>query len=75
MQALNATSNALQDAFGKAYVDKYFPASSKAEIQKMVDNIKAAFAKRVEAIEWMAPSTKQQALKKVQMHRCRRRLS
>ena len=45
--ALNATSNALQDAVGKAYVDKYFPASSKAEIQKMVDNIKAAFARRV----------------------------
>ena len=31
--ALNATSNALQDAVGKAYVDKYFPASAKAEIQ------------------------------------------
>ena len=28
--ALNATSNALQDAVGKAYVDKYFPASAKA---------------------------------------------
>jgi len=64
--ALNATSNALQDAVGKAYVDKYFPASSKAEIQKMVDNIKAAFAKRVQAIDWMAPSTKEEALKKVQ---------
>ena len=38
------TSDALQDAVGKAYVDKYFPASSKAEIQGMVDNIKAAFA-------------------------------
>jgi len=63
--ALNATSNSLQDAVGKAYVDKYFPASSKAEIQKMVDNIKAAFAKRVQAIGWMAPSTKEEALKKV----------
>ena len=63
--ALNATSNSLQDAVGKAYVDKYFPASSKAEIQKMVDNIKSAFAKRVQAIDWMAPSTKQEALKKV----------
>lgn len=64
--ALNAASAALQDAVGKAYVDKYFPASSKAEIQKMVDNIKAAFAKRVKAIGWMAPSTKEEALKKVQ---------
>ncbi len=64
--ALNATSNALQDAVGRAYVDKYFPASAKAEIQKMVDNIKAAFAKRVQAISWMAPSTKEEALKKVE---------
>jgi predicted metalloendopeptidase len=64
--ALNATSNALQDAVGKAYVDKYFPASSKAEIQKMVDNLKAAFSRRVKAIGWMSPSTKEEALKKVQ---------
>ncbi|MFL6772654.1 MAG: M13 family metallopeptidase [Sphingomicrobium sp.] len=64
--ALNATSNALQDAVGKAYVDKYFPASSKQQIQGMVDNIKAAFARRVQAIGWMAPSTKQEALKKVE---------
>src|SRR5439155_26427631 len=64
--ALDATSNALQDAVGKAYVDKYFPASAKAEIQTMVDNIKAAFAKRVQAITWMDPSTKAEALKKVQ---------
>jgi putative endopeptidase len=64
--ALNATSNALQDAVGKAYVDKYFPASAKAQIQGMVDNLKAAFARRVQAIGWMSPSTKQEALKKVQ---------
>ncbi len=64
--ALNATSNALQDAVGKAYVDRYFPAAAKTEIQGMVDNLKAAFAKRVQAIEWMAPSTKQEALKKVE---------
>ncbi|HVU29426.1 MAG TPA: M13 family metallopeptidase, partial [Sphingomicrobium sp.] len=64
--ALNATSKALQDAVGKAYVDKYFPASSKAEIQKMVDNLKAAFARRVQAISWMSPETKKEALKKVQ---------
>ena len=31
----------------------------------MVDNIKDAFARRVQAIDWMAESTKQEALKKV----------
>jgi predicted metalloendopeptidase len=64
--ALNATSNAVQDAVGKAYVEKYFPASAKAEIEQMVSNLKAAFARRVQAIGWMSPSTKAEALKKVQ---------
>jgi predicted metalloendopeptidase len=65
ISAINSTSNNLQDAVGKAYVDKYFPASAKAEIQAMVDNIKAAFARRVQSLDWMADSTKQEALKKV----------
>jgi predicted metalloendopeptidase len=65
-RAMNAVSGALQDAVGKAYVDKYFPASAKARIQGMVDEIKAAFARRVQAIDWLAPSTKQEALKKVE---------
>jgi predicted metalloendopeptidase len=63
--ALNAVSSSLQDAVGKAYAEKYFPASAKAEVQAMVDNIKSAFARRVQAIDWMAPSTKEEALKKV----------
>ena len=65
-QALNATSGALQDAVGKAYVDKYFPAANKAAIQGMADNIKAAFAKRVRGSTTLAPETKAEALKKVE---------
>jgi putative endopeptidase len=64
-QAINAVSGALQDAVGRAYVERYFPASAKTEVQAMVENIKSAFARRVEAIEWMAPSTKEEALRKV----------
>ena len=62
--ATNAVSAALQDAVGKAYVDKYFPASAKADVSRMSDAIKAAFAKRIEKLDWMAPSTKEEALKK-----------
>ena len=65
-RAMNAVSSALQDAVGKAYVDKYFPASAKATIQAMVADIKAAFARRVQAIDWLAPSTRQEALTKVE---------
>lgn len=63
--ALNAVSSALPDAVGQVYVQRYFPASARTEVQAMVENIKAAFARRVEAIDWMAPSTKEEALRKV----------
>jgi predicted metalloendopeptidase len=64
-RALAALNTDLGDAVGKAYADKYFPSSAKAEVQSMVDNIKGAFAKRVENLDWMAPATKAEALKKV----------
>ena len=62
MTAVNAW---MGDALGKRYVEKYFPKAAKAEVQAMVDKIKAAFAKRVEALDWMAPETKKEALAKV----------
>jgi len=65
-RALAALNDAMGDAVGKLYTEKYFPASAKAEVQTMVGAIKAAFAQRVSAIGWMAPATKQEALAKVQ---------
>jgi endothelin-converting enzyme/putative endopeptidase len=56
----------LGQAVGKLYVDKFFPASSKTAIVQMVDNIKGAFARRVEGIRTLAPATKAEALKKVE---------
>ncbi|APZ97958.1 peptidase M13 [Sphingopyxis sp. QXT-31] len=65
-RALDALDIYLGDAVGKAYANKYFPAAAKAEVSDMVEGIKAAFAKRVETIEWMAPETKKEAIKKVE---------
>ena len=62
--ALNATSRALEDLVGKAYVAQYFPAANKSAIQGMAEAIKAAFAKRVDASTTLAPSTKAEAVKK-----------
>jgi putative endopeptidase len=64
-RALSSLDNWLGDAVGKRYVDKYFPASSKADIDRMVTNIKAALEKRIDALAWMAPATKAEAKKKV----------
>ena len=64
-RALAATSGSLGDAVGKHYADKYFPASSKTDIQTMVTGIKAALEKRIEGLTWMAGSTKDEAKRKV----------
>lgn len=64
-RAIRSVNAWLGDALGHLYVDKYFPASSKAEIQSMVTNIKTAFAARIQSIKWMAPSTKKEAIEKV----------
>src|SRR3546814_3986907 len=65
-RALAALDTYLGDAVGRADAEKYFPASAKAEVSDMVGGIKAAFAKRVNTIDWMAPETKKEALKKVE---------
>jgi putative endopeptidase len=65
-RALAAINDDLGNAFGKAYVDKYFPASSKAQIEDMVVHIKDAFAKRIQALDWMDAATKKEALAKLQ---------
>jgi len=65
-RALAAVNAGVGDALGKLYTDKYFPASAKAAIQEMVTNIKAAFARRIDAIDWMDDATKQEAKHKVE---------
>jgi putative endopeptidase len=64
-RALSSLDAWLGDAVGKRYADKYFPASSKTDIDGMVKNIKAALEKRIDTLDWMAPATKAEAKKKV----------
>jgi len=64
-RAITALNGALGDVLGKLYVEAAFSASDKARIAGMADQIKAAFARRITALDWMAPSTKQEAITKV----------
>lgn len=63
--AIDATSTDLGDAVGQIYVKKYFPASSKAEVETMVKNIVNAFDQRIDTLAWMAPETKAKAHEKI----------
>ncbi|WP_413624308.1 M13 family metallopeptidase [Luteibacter sp. Lutesp34] len=55
----------LGDAVGQIYVKKYFPASSRTEVQDMVKNILKAFDERVDTLDWMSAATKQKAKAKI----------
>jgi putative endopeptidase len=52
-------------AVGKLYAERYFPASTKAAIQSLVTDVKAAFRGRLQKLDWMGPATRQEALKKL----------
>ena len=60
-RALGATNAAMDEAVGKVYVAKYFPAENKARVQQMVANIIEAFVRRIDKLDWMAPATRAQA--------------
>jgi predicted metalloendopeptidase len=64
-RAVSATNQALGEAVGRLYVARYFPPAEKARAEEMVKNELAAFARRIDALEWMAPQTKARAKAKL----------
>jgi predicted metalloendopeptidase len=64
-RAVSVTDASLGEVVGKLYVERYFPASEKARAEEMVRNEIAAFARRIDALEWMSPQTKQKAKAKL----------
>ena len=55
----------MAQAIGMIFVDKAFSASSKARMQEMVSNIKAALGDRLRSLEWMGAATRERALEKL----------
>ena len=55
----------LGELLGKTYVDRYFPASSKTQMEQLVDNLKKAAAVRIKGNSWMSEATKAAALTKL----------
>lgn len=64
-RAVEATNNALGDAVGQLYVERWFPPASQARIEGMVQNLIQAFAQRIDRLEWMSPATKARAKAKL----------
>ncbi len=60
-----ATDAALGEAVGKTYVARHFPPEARRELTEMVDRVVAAFDRRIQALDWMAPATRAQARAKL----------
>lgn len=60
-----AADNALSEAIGQMYVQKYFPAEAKQRMLKLVNNLKDALGDRIKNLEWMSDTTKKKALEKL----------
>ncbi|MES2761115.1 MAG: M13 family metallopeptidase [Bacteroidota bacterium] len=56
-----STDDALGEALGKLYVEKYFDGNSKKRVNEMVDNLIAAYRVRINSRDWMSAETKAQA--------------
>jgi putative endopeptidase len=64
-RAVSAVDDALGEQVGQVYVARYFPPESKAKVQQLVANLRAALSERIDALEWMTPETKSRAHEKL----------
>jgi len=58
-------NGSLGEAFGKLYVDKYFPAEAKAQMVELIDYLKKSFAVHINGLAWMSSTTKVKAMEKL----------
>ncbi len=64
-RCVDFTDNQLGEALGQKFVERTFGAQGKERTLKMVNEIEKALGKDIEAVTWMAPETKKQALIKL----------
>ena len=57
--------NNLGELLGQLYVEKYFTDAAKQRMLALVKNIQQTFADRINRLDWMSDSTKQQAMGKL----------
>jgi len=68
-RSVDAVGAALGEASGQLYVEKHFPPASKAKMTELVENLRRAYAQRIQNLPWMSPATKTVALEKLERFR------
>ena len=64
-RVVEQTDGSLGELIGQVYVKEYLPKGTKEKLVEIGDAIKAVFAERIKALDWMSATTKEKALKKL----------
>jgi len=64
-RGVDAVSGAMGEAIGQIYVQRHFPADAKAKMLDLVENVRKAYAQRIDALPWMTASSKVVAREKL----------
>jgi predicted metalloendopeptidase len=68
-RAVASAGTALGEAVGELYVSHEFPPESKEKMQRLVENLRAAYSERIRQLTWMSEDTKKVALEKLRTFR------
>jgi putative endopeptidase len=63
-RAARVIDGKIGEALGQLYVEKYFPAESRAAMEDLVNNLRGVFRGRLETVSWMSEATRAKALAK-----------
>ena len=64
-RGLSVVNGTLGEAFGKLYVEKYFPAEAKAQMETYISYLKKSFKEHIANLDWMSDATKVKAQEKL----------
>jgi putative endopeptidase len=64
-RSVHLVNGNLGETLGQLFVQKHFSPESKMKVSELVENLREAFAERIDALDWMSPATKKQAMKKL----------
>lgn len=64
-RGLGVINGVLGEAFGKLYVDQYFPAEAKTQMETYIMYLKKSFKQHIEENDWMSAETKVKAQDKL----------
>ena len=70
-RAIAMLDGSLGEEIGHLYVNEYFPAAAKQRMQNLVENLRRAYALRINKLDWMSDATRAKAIEKLNSFRAK----